>query len=66
MMAVVILAGFTGMWWFALLALPIFFTCLTGLTFGFERTSDPDTLTRKNEAATFKMEESEEEVQTAA
>ena len=30
MMAIVILAGFTGQWYFALLALPIFLTAITG------------------------------------
>ena len=33
MMAVVILAGFTGLWYLALLALPIFLSCLMGVQF---------------------------------
>ena len=66
MMAVVILAGFIGNWWLALLALPIFLTCLTGLTFEFGRRATPDVLPKKNEASTITLEETEEEVQTAA
>ncbi len=66
MMAAVIFAGFSGMWWLALLALPIFLTCLLGLTFDFGSKSEIDVLPKSHEAPTFKIEESEEEVQTAA
>ena len=31
-MLVIIVAGFTGLWWLAILALPIFFTALMGMT----------------------------------
>ena len=34
MMAAVIIAGFVGNWWLALIALPIFLTCLAGVRFG--------------------------------
>ena len=33
MMAVVVLAGFTGMWWLAMLALPIFLSTILGVHF---------------------------------
>lgn len=33
-MLVIIVAGFTGLWWLATLALPIFFTALMGMTMG--------------------------------
>ena len=49
MMAAVIIAGFVGNWWIALLALPIFLSCLTGLTFG--RKSD-ETTDLRNEPVT--------------
>lgn len=39
MMAIVILAGFTGQWLLALLALPVFLTCLMGTTFGRTRSN---------------------------
>lgn len=32
LMLVVIVAGFTGLWWLAFLALPIFFSALMGMT----------------------------------
>lgn len=34
LMAVVITAGFTGIWWIALLALPIFLSAMCGISFG--------------------------------
>ena len=34
LMLVVLVAGFTGLWWLAMLALPIFFTALMGITLG--------------------------------
>ena len=33
-MLVIIVAGFTGLWWLAILALPIFFTALMGMSLG--------------------------------
>jgi len=36
MMAVVILAGFTGAWWLAILALPIFMSTILGVHFSKE------------------------------
>ena len=33
MMAVVIIAGFTGQWWLSLLALPIMLSIMTGYSF---------------------------------
>ena len=33
-MLLIIVAGFTGLWWLAILALPIFFTALMGITIG--------------------------------
>jgi hypothetical protein len=46
--------------------LPIFLTCLLGISFEFGSKSQSDILPRTHEAPTFKIEESEEEVQTAA
>ena len=65
MMAAVIVAGFVGNWWIALVALPIFLTCLTGMTFG--RTKDSVNELR-NEPVTksFKPEEEAAPVQNAA
>ena len=68
MMVAVILAGFSGNWWLALIALPIFMSCLTGVTFTIGRKSQPETVRRTNEASTRALEEKEEEeeVQAAA
>jgi hypothetical protein len=33
MMAVVIIAGFSGLWWIAFLAFPIFISIMLGITF---------------------------------
>jgi hypothetical protein len=33
LMAIVIIAGFTGVWWLALLALPVFVSALLGISF---------------------------------
>ena len=33
MMAVVLIAGFTGLWWLAVLALPIFLSCMLCVSF---------------------------------
>ena len=32
-MAIVIGAGFAGQWWFAILALPVFYSCLMAIKF---------------------------------
>lgn len=42
MMAVVIIGGFTGMWWLAILALPIFLSAMVGYkpTFGKAKRKD--------------------------
>ncbi len=37
MMVVVIAAGFSGYWFFGLLALPIFLSIMMGLTFNFKK-----------------------------
>lgn len=34
LMAVVLVGGFTGFWWIALLALPIFLSAMLGVTLG--------------------------------
>ena len=39
MMAVILVAGFTGQWWIGLFGLPIFISAMTGLRFGKERKS---------------------------
>ena len=36
MMAVIIFAGFTGAWWLALLAVPIFASALMGVSISFK------------------------------
>jgi len=33
-MLIIIVAGFTGLWWLAILSLPVFFTALMGMTIG--------------------------------
>jgi len=33
-MLVILVAGFTGLWWLGILALPIFFTSLIGMSLG--------------------------------
>ncbi|MBR9919626.1 MAG: hypothetical protein GYB31_02230 [Bacteroidetes bacterium] len=37
MMGVIIAAGFSGMWWLSILALPIFLSALMGVKFGGEK-----------------------------
>ncbi|MDX1478826.1 MAG: hypothetical protein R3301_14030 [Saprospiraceae bacterium] len=39
MMLIVIVAGFTGQWWLATLALPVFLSCLMALKLGPQRPS---------------------------
>ncbi|HMO37942.1 MAG TPA: hypothetical protein PKC76_06945 [Saprospiraceae bacterium] len=34
MMLIVIIAGFVGQWWLAILAFPVFMSIMLGLTFG--------------------------------
>ena len=46
MMAVVIVAGFTGQWLFAFLALPIFLSCLLAVGFTFRRKQGSTTETQ--------------------
>ncbi len=65
MMAAVIVAGFVGNWWIALLALPIFLTCLLGLTFGRKEVT-MDELRTEPVTKTFKPEEEAAPVQNAA
>jgi len=33
LMAIVIAAGFSGVWWLAILALPIFISCMLGISY---------------------------------
>ncbi len=33
MMAIVVIAGFSGVWWLSMLALPVFFSALMGIQF---------------------------------
>ena len=37
MMGVILLAGFTGQWWLALLGLPIFLSAMMGISFGSKK-----------------------------
>ena len=39
MMAIVLIAGFTGIWAIAFLALPVFLSCLMGVRFGSAETT---------------------------
>lgn len=39
MMLVIIAAGFTGQWWLAILALPIFLSCMMGVRFSNDQKS---------------------------
>lgn len=41
LMAVVLVAGFTGVWALALLGLPIFLSCMNGVTFGKKQDIEP-------------------------
>jgi 1,4-dihydroxy-2-naphthoate octaprenyltransferase len=34
MMAIVVIAGFTGQWWLAVLSLPVFISAILGIQFG--------------------------------
>ena len=60
MMALVIIAGFTGLWFLAILALPLFFTALMGISFEKKlkakaeaktqsRVAQPDSRTRESQ-----------------
>lgn len=40
MMLVVVVAGFSGMWWLSALALPIFLSTILGIKFGKEKESE--------------------------
>lgn len=65
MMAAVIVAGFVGNWWLALLALPIFLTCLTGARFGKGR-KEYDEIRREPTTKTIQAPEEAAPVQNAA
>ena len=56
MMAVVIIAGFTGQWWLAVLALPIFLTGLLSIRF-FDK--------KKDSGKVVKMRGSEKQIKEA-
>lgn len=64
MMAVVVAGGFTGQWWLAFLALPLFLSCLLGVSF----TTTGSSQQVATEAARHKIatEEVEREVKSAA
>lgn len=46
MMAVILIGGFTGMWWLALLGLPIFITAICGIRLSGKRNGQPAATTR--------------------
>ena len=52
MVAVVIIAGFTGQWWLSVLALPILLSAMTGISFksNKNRAAKSSTLDPKNKS----------------
>lgn len=51
LMALVLIGGFTGLWWIALLALPVFLSALLGLSFNWKKPEE-----KVNNAKVFKMD----------
>ena len=49
MMAVVLIGGFTGQWWIAIFALPIFLSAMMGITVGKEKTAKDNVVRMKTE-----------------
>jgi len=57
MMAIVIVAGFTGLWFVAMLALPVFFSALLGISF-----NQIKTIRRRNTMASPDMKTKDHQV----
>ena len=51
MVLVVVAAGFTGQWWLAVLALPIFLSTVLGITFGKSAKAEGSVKTMESSSA---------------
>ena len=58
MMAVVLFGGFTGMWWIATLALPIFISIMLGTSFKWEKKTSRETKLRSIQKANTQLKAS--------